>query len=977
MAEQQKLPVIPLAIPDLSGLSLKVDLVNRPANSFQQLDNFDLFVPGSLRKVLPVSLYAGPFTAQLLQLLEYRAEIRYNGGFNRLLGIDILGNLWDINGSTTVPFSTAVKTLLSNPTFMDIPYLGQMQGYYIPYNIRSWRGSTAYSLNDGIVKYSYVDGQLYVFYVTSAGTSGATEPQWPFTGTVSDGGVVWTNGGTVTGTTFIANYGILVTRGRAAVKFVEWKYNPSNTGESPKVTASRLGVSQPTVPLNANPKVSITLPNLNGYAPVSGRAYCWTYYNPNTLKDSSPSPFVGHTKFLNLDLVPPVQQTANGSLIPPIAPPLGVKPASSQGTIAQQGTQGVPYQSYQSICLEIVKSALSVTYGDGYTHIRVWGTKDGGSVFYLINQLFDGGGNQIANSDGSVSMEYLNSVTTVGTYAALPTPQHAQGIIRIFDGASGPVNLAPDPVNLGPAAWAALSGQNQFVVPGAAGDGSGNAAIEYPGPVPSSGPQNFFASTAIVLPSTGTYVFSGWIDKSQATGGFVSWHICGMGGNVIAAFDQADHNASTIVGTFSGTAGQLIRLIAWLGGTPALAAGQMVQWASPLVQFGSSVNPNPPTYPIPDASLVQPAPIALHQQPPPAVCLMGTIFQDSVIIVDQANPSRITYSNTGDFDSFDINSYLQSSGDRVETIMELVPAFERLLVSSTGSIEQLIGNAGGAGFARLPLSPQHGSISYKGGIPYSPDAILLSKQGIYTLTASLITTLEENKNHASSGLAPEYVLSDDVKPLLQSIDSSTLYLDAPSVIGQPVPVIDNNQDFYMLHYYSGGGPFALVMPLRGGSYGMFSRLTNLPGGGFYNWREVFLNTSRQYGVLGLAQDFGVYRLWGGTQDGTVTATAVTQPLPTPANIPPELWDSDKVFQDLILEGNDLPNYVVTASADGGATFPYGPWSVAPGQNLITLGGIEARRLTLKFVHSSAPSVPGITPMLSFLKLTFGILGRRP
>ena len=36
------------------------------------------------------------------------------------------------------------------------------------------------------------------------------------------------------------------------------------------------------------------------YSPISGRAYVWTYYNPNTLHDSSPAPFVGPTKITDL-----------------------------------------------------------------------------------------------------------------------------------------------------------------------------------------------------------------------------------------------------------------------------------------------------------------------------------------------------------------------------------------------------------------------------------------------------------------------------------------------------------------------------------------------------------------------------------------------------------------------------------------------------------------------------------------------------
>lgn len=54
-----------------------------------------------------------------------------------------------------------------------------------------WAASTAYALNDYAVPVTH-NGRVYK--VTTAGTSGATEPTWPTTagGTVADGTVVWT-----------------------------------------------------------------------------------------------------------------------------------------------------------------------------------------------------------------------------------------------------------------------------------------------------------------------------------------------------------------------------------------------------------------------------------------------------------------------------------------------------------------------------------------------------------------------------------------------------------------------------------------------------------------------------------------------------------------------------------------------------------------------------------------------------------------
>src|SRR5208282_4018463 len=147
--------------------------------TWQQLDNFDLVVDGSIRKVLPPTLISGPFTNVLYQLLEYRKAINYQGGGVRVVAIDSFGNLWDINGSTSVPYSTSLTSQITG--LLDIPFIGQMQGYYVPFNIEIWIKSTAYNQYDAVYRYSATDGNLYVYYITTAGTSGTTEPVWPAT----------------------------------------------------------------------------------------------------------------------------------------------------------------------------------------------------------------------------------------------------------------------------------------------------------------------------------------------------------------------------------------------------------------------------------------------------------------------------------------------------------------------------------------------------------------------------------------------------------------------------------------------------------------------------------------------------------------------------------------------------------------------------------------------------------------------------
>ena len=57
----------------------------------------------------------------------------------------------------------------------------------------TWVASTAYSVNDIVIPTNF-GGTNYIYVVTTAGTSGSTEPTWPTTanGTVTNGSVVFT-----------------------------------------------------------------------------------------------------------------------------------------------------------------------------------------------------------------------------------------------------------------------------------------------------------------------------------------------------------------------------------------------------------------------------------------------------------------------------------------------------------------------------------------------------------------------------------------------------------------------------------------------------------------------------------------------------------------------------------------------------------------------------------------------------------------
>jgi len=95
-----------IALRGYTGLSLKLDFANRDKNSFQQLDNIDLYVPGSLRKILPAVLYGGPYGTTVLDCLEFLAQANNpQGGIRRLIGVGMDGKLYDMASLTpTVPY---------------------------------------------------------------------------------------------------------------------------------------------------------------------------------------------------------------------------------------------------------------------------------------------------------------------------------------------------------------------------------------------------------------------------------------------------------------------------------------------------------------------------------------------------------------------------------------------------------------------------------------------------------------------------------------------------------------------------------------------------------------------------------------------------------------------------------------------------------------------------------------------------------
>ncbi len=127
------------------------------------------------------------------------------------------------------------------------------------------------------------------------------------------------------------------------------------------------------------------------------------------------------------------------------------------------------------------------------------------------------------------------------------------------------------------------------------------------------------------------------------------------------------------------------------------------------------------------------------------------------------------------------------------------------------------------------------------------------------------------------------------------------------------------------------------------------------------------------GVLASFADGKVYQLFGGTQDGSVLATAITWPLPDLTQLPIEDRDTMKVFRELWVEGVDLGNWILYWSTDGklasDPTKVYSPGVPLQNRNQI---GVNGRQIVLKFTHE-APS--DFTPLLSYMKLNYDIVGK--
>ena len=889
---KKKVQEVPqLALQEFSGLSLKLDFTNRDKNSWQTLDNFDLYVPGSLRKVLPAVLYGGPYGANILNCLEYYAQANNPaGGIRRLLGVGADGNVYDLASATPATPYINANYLLGTP--VSIPTILQYPGYYVPFNIRSWTANTVYAQYDAVLEYG-PNGILYVYaLLTSGGTSGNNEPIWPasgsvpdnattptwsliLNGTTNDNSVVWTNRGqpvwqanhayvsgnpiidsngnievvgalsghsgahqpnwpnsfstptsdhqiiwlcelqptweantvyvlgdtiidsngniqqvTTAGTSGSPGAGVTWTNvgvpnsnrffsyflaifvpGQQPVRLVEWQYDPTSNIEPYKLTIGQMGCSPATVP----PELSgiETTPNLNGYAPSAGRAYQWTYYNPNTLQESSPSPFVGKTRIIENDNSF-ASVTINGSILIPL--PVSIKANT--------------YTSYQSFYIAIPVSVLVPIIGQGYTMIRIYATQDGGTTFFLVNTLYDNNGNQISNSNGAIPIALLKSLSITNSwtdYFPLPEPQDAVPSVRIYEG-SGPINFAPDPVNLGPAAWFQVAGSAFYVIEGGAPDGSNALAVELTGTPLVANAEH---SASFVL-QPDTYTVSMYIDASQATSGHAVANIRTLAGAVVASLVQPAGSSGVLTQTFTigGAHNYAFSLLATGLNGPVETT---VIWANPIIEKGSSISTVPINYPTTDQSLTIPAPLPFANNPPP-ISRMAEAFLDSFIMVDNQDPSKFWWSQQGLYELVGANSYQRTTTNVGTAIMQLVRMLDTLIILKERSMEQITTYPPPPPTA---VDPQHGALSYRAGTPFGAGLMALMTHGLGRLALS--QSLSEAQQIDASFQAA--LVGDDIKPIIDAINPAELHAQNLTTT-LPSTVVLNALNLFLLAFKS-------------------------------------------------------------------------------------------------------------------------------------------------------------------------------
>jgi len=914
MPQQQQIP--PIELLDLRGLSLKLDVDVRDPSSWTVLNNFDNYVNGSIRKVLPPIIYGQSPGQLILSFLDYRTN---DSGPRSIIGFGADSKLYNLTSGAQVGDCSAFVP----PSGNNICFLGMMPGTRIPYNFRNWQATTAYALNDALLRYSYQDGLLYIFVVTTAGTTGATEKAYPNTGTLTDGSVVWTNIGLQANFRFAQNYLIIQVPGQRMLKW-----------DGTNVT--QVGVTAPGAPVNANP--TITTPNLNGYAPLSGVFYYYTLFNPQTLHESSPSPITASVSFYAVDKA--AITTVPGSFVPPL--PVTAVPSVTGGAANLQ----IQSSSYQQIKLCLATSALTPAVGQGFTHVRFYRTKDGGSTFYLLTQLFDGAGHVITNSDGSVP---ISALITGSDYTPLPTPQSVQPVSCVYEGYGQPNNV-PGAITLDANNWTDISSGKIYLVIG--GGQNNSNAFRYNGTGAASGPLAR-VSNAFML-SGGTYTFQAYIDATSVTAGSVIWFVAAAGSSTpLITLTQTNGSKGLLTSAPTALPAGSYYVSAQMSAT--VTNNAFVNWSDPILQLGSAISTI--GYPAMDASLVTPGPEFGANDPPP-VGEWAAIYGNSLFVLDEIDKVKLWFSDTVDFESFGKGSYLRFPSDTDDQITSILGTFSDLIIGKRRLTEKLTLTQQ-LQFMPGAIDPVHGILGKRAVVSLGSQFLGLLNVGLSILGLSIAVP---TPFELQLGYAQRSFVGDDIQPLTDAIP--------PSAQDRLICfAYDTKRDIILFAIQQNAANVYndLVLMLsaaRGPRFSSYSALVT--GRHLIAIREVEL-PSGMITVLATCDDKNTYQLFSGTQDGSVVAQAVSQPLPMPQQIDRSVWNQRKEFISMWVDGVDLSNFQVSYSIDG---MPFSKPVALANNNLI---GLHGKRLQIQFTHSVASSaVPA--PMLTYINIDWQPVG---
>jgi hypothetical protein len=191
-----------------------------------------------------------------------------------------------------------------------------------------------------------------------------------------------------------------------------------------------IGVSPPPDPIRIA-VLNLTNSPDRGIPVLVGRRYRYTFWNPATKHESSPSPDS------------PLDPTTFESLISP--------------TARVHATPNLPYIA--QVALIVPNGGNPPVYGAGYTHMRLYATKDGGDVFFLVRDVVTESGSispvfAVSDDDGAFRIpgnliyDGVADLTLDSTQFGGAIPN---GQMPNFGGAFAPRSPAPDPILVDPA----------------------------------------------------------------------------------------------------------------------------------------------------------------------------------------------------------------------------------------------------------------------------------------------------------------------------------------------------------------------------------------------------------------------------------------------------------------------------------------------------------------------------------------------